>query len=245
VLHDPTRVRRLYLDPGAGLAPRSRTALYVTLRARDESVGLLALEHDQPRAFPPAQVELVAALAETAGLAIDNARRFGRLRTSSADDERSRIAGELHDRVGQSLACMAFEIDHLVRQRADDELREGLEQLRTDLRSVIGEIRDTLTDLRTEVTESRGLVDTAEAFLDRVNQRNGHKALFHHRGPTRLPLVQEQVMWRVLSEWVNQALRRGDCAVEVWWLCDATHAELEVTTDLTGIDLDGDAPAGP
>jgi hypothetical protein len=44
---------------------------------------------------------------------------------------------------------------------------------------------------------------------------------------------------------VNRALRRGDCAVEVWWLCDATHAELEVTTDLTGIDLDGDAPAGP
>jgi GAF domain-containing protein len=89
VLHDPTRVRRLYLDPGAGLAPRSRTALYVTLRARDESVGLLALEHD--RAFPPGEVELVAALAETAGLAIDNARRFGRLRTSNADDERSRL----------------------------------------------------------------------------------------------------------------------------------------------------------
>ncbi|MDQ3462893.1 MAG: histidine kinase [Actinomycetota bacterium] len=166
------------------------------------------------------------------------------------DEERSRIAGELHDRVGQSLACMAFEIDHLVRHKADDELRGGLEQLRTDLRSVIGEIRDTLADLRTEVTESRGLVETAEALLDRVNQRSGHKALFHHCDSVRLPLPQEQVLWRVLSEWVNQSLRRGDCAVEVWWSCDTAHAELEVTVDLTGIDLDqsefdGDAPPGP
>jgi signal transduction histidine kinase len=250
VRHDPTRVRRLDLDAGSGLAPRSRSALYVTLRARDESIGLLALEHDQARAFPPGEVELVTAFAETAGLAVDNARRFGRLRTSSVDEERSRIAGELHDRVGQSLACMAFEIDHLVRHKADDELRGGLEQLRTDLRSVIGEIRDTLADLRTEVTESRGLVETAEALLDRVNQRSGHKALFHHCDSVRLPLPQEQVLWRVLSEWVNQSLRRGDCAVEVWWSCDTAHAELEVTVDLTGIDLDqsefdGDAPPGP
>lgn len=215
VRHDPTRVRRLDLDAESGLAPRSRSALYVTLRARDESIGLLALEHDQARAFPPGEVELVTAFAETAGLAVDNARRFGRLRTSSVDEERSRIAGELHDRVGQSLACMAFEIDHLVRHKADDELRGGLEQLRTDLRSVIGEIRDTLADLRTEVTESRGLVETAEALLDRVNQRSGHKALFHHCDSVRLPLPQEQVLWRVLSEWVNQSLRRGDCAVEV------------------------------
>jgi signal transduction histidine kinase len=242
---DPTRVRRIDLDAGAGLAPRSCAALYVTLTARDEVVGLLALEHDQTRAFSPPEVGLVTAFAETAGLAVDNARRFGRLRTSSVDEERSRIAGELHDRVGQSLACMAFEIDHLVRHRADEELRGGLERLRTDLRSVIGEIRDTLSDLRTEVTENRGLVETVEAFLDRVNQRSGHKALFHHCDSVRLPLLKEQVMWRVLSEWVNQSLRRGDCAVEVWWSCDAAHAELEVTTDFTGPDLGGDEQPGP
>jgi signal transduction histidine kinase len=146
--------------------------------------------------------------------------------------------------VGQSLACLAFEVDLLVRQAADDDLRGGLEQLRGGLRSVIGDIRDTLSDLRMEVTEDRGLVETAEAFLARVNERSGCKALFHHGSCQRLPLDQERVLWRVLYETVNQSLRRGDCTVEVWWACDSGEAQLEVTTDVDGFDLEDGAPPG-
>ena len=47
-------------------------------------------------------------------LAIDNARWFGRLRTVGADEERTRIARDLHDRIGQSLAYLAFELDRIV-----------------------------------------------------------------------------------------------------------------------------------
>jgi signal transduction histidine kinase len=140
---------------------------------------------------------------------------------------------------------MAFEIDLLLRHGTNDELRPGLEQLRLGLRAVIGSIRDTLSDLRTDVSENRGMVETVEPFLERVSQRAGRKALFHYGRCQRLPLPQERVMWRVLYEAVNQALRRGDCDVEVWWYCDGDNARLEVTTDVDGFDLDGDAPAGP
>jgi len=45
-----------------------------------------------------------------------------------------------------------------------------------------------------EVTEDRGLVETAEAFLARVNERSGRKALFHYGRCQRLPLVEERVI---------------------------------------------------
>ncbi|HWH33823.1 MAG TPA: histidine kinase [Acidimicrobiales bacterium] len=240
----PARSRRVDLDEGAGLVPRSRAGLYVPLLARGELVALLALEHDQAGWFSGRDAEVLDGFAEGAALAIDNARRFGRLRTASVDDERSRIASELHDRVGQSLACLAFEVDLLMREAGSDRLRAGLEQLRGGLRSVIGDIRDTLSDLRTDVSEDRGLVETAEAFLARVNQRSGRKALFHYRDGNRLPLTEERVLWRVLYETVNQALRRGDCTVEVWWACDGQAAQLEVTTDVDGFDLQDGAPPG-
>jgi signal transduction histidine kinase len=138
---------------------------------------------------------------------------------------------------------MAFEIDLLVRHRGDDELRPGLEGLRGDLRAVIAEIRDTLSDLRTEITEDRGLVETTEAFLDRVSRRSGRKAVFHHGGSRRLPILHEQAMWCILYGTVSQALRRGDCGVEVWWACDGTEADLKITTDVDGFDLAGsDSP---
>ena len=238
----PARSRRVDLDGGSGLAERSRSGLYAPLYARGEMVAIVAVEHEEPDRFSARDVEVLDGFLEGAALAIDNARRFGRLRRSSADEERSRIAGELHDRVGQSLACMAFEIDLLVRHRGDDELRPGLEGLRGDLRSVITEIRDTLSDLRADVTEDRGLVETTQAFLDRVSQRSGRKAVFHHGSSQRLPILHERAMWRILYETVNHALRRGDCTVEVWWASDGNDADLEVTTDVDGFDLGGEAP---
>ncbi len=45
-----------------------------------------------------------------------------------------------------------------------------------------------------EVTEDRGLVETAEAFLARVNERSGRKALFHYGRCQRLSLVEERVI---------------------------------------------------
>jgi signal transduction histidine kinase len=240
----PARARRVNLAEGEGLVRRSRSGLYVPLVARGELVALLVLEHDQAGWFSGRDGEVLDGFAEGAALALDNARRFGRLRTTSVEEERSRIAGELHDRVGQSLACLAFEVDLLVRQAADDDLRGGLEQLRGGLRSVIGDIRDTLSDLRMEVTEDRGLVETAEVFLSRVNERSGRKTLFHYGRCQRLSLAEERVLWRVLYETVNQSLRRGDCTVEVWWACDAGGAHLEVTTDVDGFDLADDSPPG-
>ena len=100
---------------------------------------------------------------------MDNARWFARLRTVGADEERTRIARDLHDRIGQSLAYLAFELDRIV--KADGQAKPvgtQLERLRADVRGVIGEVRDTLYDLRTDVTDTKDMPATLREFLDRV-----------------------------------------------------------------------------
>ena len=233
-LDPPLRARRteINLARGGGIAPGSRSGLYAPLCARGEVVALVAVEHEEPRRFSPRDAQVIDGFAEGAALAIDNARRFARLRRASADEERSRIAGELHDRVGQSLACMAFEIDLLVRRCGDVELQHGLQGLGRDLRAVIADIRDTLSDLRTDVSEARSFEETVETLLARVNERRGTKAVFHYGTCRRLPLASERVLWRIVAEAVNQALRQGECSIEVWWACDGTTAQLEVVVDL-------------
>jgi signal transduction histidine kinase len=84
--------------------------------------------------------ELVDGFVEPAALAIDNARWFARLRTVGADEERTSIARDLHDRIGQSLAYLAFELDRIVDRRKGDAGHPHLEQLRNDVRGVIGEV---------------------------------------------------------------------------------------------------------
>ncbi len=79
------------------------------------SSGCVSIEHREAQHFTARDVELLAGFVEPAALAIDNARWFGRLRTVGADEERTRIARDLHDRIGQSLAYLAFELDRIVK----------------------------------------------------------------------------------------------------------------------------------
>ena len=108
----PVLRSRLTNDEGVALGAIS--GLYVPLWARDTLVGLLAVERiENQEPFTDADADIVADVARHAGLAIDNARWFRRLRTLGAEEERGRIAREMHDRLGQSLAYVAISLDRM------------------------------------------------------------------------------------------------------------------------------------
>ena len=145
------------VDPtGGGLSNRAGSGIYAVLAARGSIIGLLAVEHSDFNHFTDRDLELLEGFVEPVALAIDNARWFGRLRTVGADEERTRIARDLHDRIGQSLAYLAFELDRHRRQGGERRAHHrGICLLRDDVRGVIREVRDTLYDLRTDVSDSR------------------------------------------------------------------------------------------
>ena len=219
-----------------GLSGTSGSGVYAPLHARGALVGLVAAEHTDEDRFGRTDTEVLQALVVTAALALDNARWFSRLRTLGADAERSRIARDLHDRVGQSLAAIAFELERLSRHSADDELRPGIDRLRGDLRRATGEISDTLDDLRIEVTAERDLVRNLNTLLARVERRSGASVHLRARdGMRRLPLPQEQEMWRIAQEAIMNAERHsGPTDIDVSWWCDGSRAELEVVDDGSG-----------
>jgi signal transduction histidine kinase len=140
----PVYVPDLTVD-GPGLSDRAGSGIYTVLSARGAIIGLLAIEHADYEHFTARDLELVEGFVAPASLALDNARWFARLRTVGADEERTRIARDLHDRIGQSLAYLAFELDRLVeRDASGDPVTSELNQLRDDVRGVIREVRDTL-----------------------------------------------------------------------------------------------------
>ncbi len=224
------------LAPGEGFGPTlvSRSGLYAPLRARGNLVGLVALEHHEPGRYGRRELQLLDGFIDSAALAIDNARWFGRLRGMGADEERTRIARDMHDRIGQSLAYVAFELDRLTGQ-APDALKESLDSLRSEVRTVLGEVRDTLSDLRAEVSDQRGLVDTLEASLERVAARTDLLVDFRHESTGRLPLVQERELWRIAQEAITNAERHARAKhLRVRWKCDGQSAQLTVADDGIG-----------
>ena len=220
-----------------GLHPSSRSALFAPLIARDRLVGLVAIESHAEDRYEEHHRLTLRGFIEPMALAIDNARWFGRLRRVSVDEERSRIARELHDRIGQSLACLGFDVDRLVRHHGDgNEIAEELDTLRNGVRAVTGEVRDALYDLRADVAEDKAFDQTIGEFVTRLAERSNLQIDVDSNASTRLPLLQEREMWRIAQEALINVERHAEAeSVTVRWRCDQHHAELSVIDDGRGM----------
>lgn len=221
---------------GGGLVPKMTSGLYGVLTARGSLTGLVVMESAAAAAYSDRDGDLLRGFLEPAALAIDNAQVFTRLRTIGADEERTRIARDLHDRIGQSLAYVAFELDRLLKthERGDD-VGPSLQQLRGDVRGVISEVRDTLYDLRTDVSEEQDFVQTMEAFLERVRERSNIRARVVAQVSGRMPLLPERELWRIAQEAIINVERHAKAtSVSVTWRTDGHHVELEVVDDGVG-----------
>jgi signal transduction histidine kinase len=233
----PVLIPDIHAEVAQGVGFASVAGLYAPLRARDVLVGVMAVELTRTGTFESRHVGLMEGMANQAALAIDNARWFARLRTVGADEERTRIARDLHDRVGSSLAYLGFELDRLCRMVAQgSDVAQELHSLRQDVRKVVSEVRETLYDLRTDVSDAQDLISTVEAFLARVRDRTGVQVVLRHSASRRLPLPQEREMWRIAQEAVTNAERHAHPhTISVAWQCDEQGALLEVADDGTGL----------
>jgi signal transduction histidine kinase len=220
---------------GPGLSPQSRSGLYSPLRARDTLVGLIALEHQDAHRFGRRELGLFDGFVEPAALAIDNARWFGRLRTMGAEEERTRIARDIHDRIGQALAYLAFELDRIAKRSRTELVHSDLEALRTDVRTVVTEVRETLYDLRTDVSDDHDVTETLDEFLKRVAERADLEVTFRHNSTGRLPLVMERELWRIAQEAITNVERHASAShLNVQWECDGASALLTIADDGKG-----------
>jgi len=257
-LHVPTRLGPTELPPGLrtaltenrpvyvadlqsegpGLSDRSGSGIYTVLSARGSIIGLLAIEHSDFQHFTSRDLELIEGFVAPASLALDNARWFARLRTVGADEERTRIARDLHDRIGQSLAYLAFSLDRLVeRDEAGEGVTEDLARLREDVRGVIREVRDTLYDLRTDVSEEQGLGSVLEQYVGRVGERSHLTIQVEADKDARLPILQEREMWRIAQEALANVERHARAtAVRIVWRCDGERALIDVTDNGVGFE---------
>ena len=224
-------------DDNRALGASSQSGMYVPLLARGRLIGLLGLESRASDSFSDRDEQILRGFVEPVALAIDNARWFDRLRRVGADEERNRIARDLHDRIGQSLAYLGVEIDRMIRRDESAEPNgENLRKLREDLTEVIGEVRDTLSDLRTDVTDSKDFAETATEFANRVSQRSDLAVTLDCDTNRRLPILQEREMWRIAQEaLVNVERHASATSASITWRCTSNGTLLEVADDGQGL----------
>jgi signal transduction histidine kinase len=134
----PSNLRPFFADYKCWLTTplsRERNAVGLLMAAcpdhRDHDANLLFLQH----------------LADETALAVENARLFGKLLELSIEEERRRLARELHDGVAQSLTHIRMELEFLAR-RGNATEKSVQEEAGRLARVVAGSVRDVRRTIR-------------------------------------------------------------------------------------------------
>ncbi len=234
-------------NPAHSLSGIASLSVGIHLRARNRDLGLLVLEYLDEREIDVLHVaELARQVAEPVALAIDNARWFRAIERTAADDERLRIARDLHDRLGQSVALVGFELDAVRRsvdETTDPQLAEQVDTVRGHVRGIVTELRETLYDLRTEVTTDRNLVATVTEFLQRVEARSSLDVHFEHDVRHQLPPRQERELWLIAQEAIVNAERHASAShIDVVYEVRDGEIVVQVADDGRGIAMNSGRP---
>ena len=117
------------------------------------------------------------------------------------DEERRRIARELHDSIGQLLAALSMNIAALNRERLAPEVAKNAADSLHLLDQAIREIRTMSHLLHPPLLDEVGLESTLRWYVDGFTQRSGLKVdLQISVGPERLPQATELTVFRLVQE---------------------------------------------
>jgi len=177
--------------------------LVVPLIARSEMVGVLSIARDEDgSAFSINDQQLGRTVADALGAVIQNDLLHRKETKEAAEEERQRLARDLHDAVTQSIysASLIAEALPAVWKREPDEGLRTLETLRRLVRAALAEMRTLLFELRPATLDAAPL----DTLLQRLGDSLGGQAQIpvdiHVDEDVSLPRDVKLVFYRVAQE---------------------------------------------
>ncbi len=164
-------------------------------------------------------------------------RRSGRLVLRAQEEERKRLARDLHDEVNQALTALLLRLEALS-QNAPAELEGEISELKSLVNQAMEELLQLARQLRPTALDDHGLVPAVDTQLKRFSGQTGIRGELKTFGdPSRLNEDQEIVVYRVAQESLsNVAQHSGASRVEVNLAARDGGVTLRVRDDGRGFD---------
>src|SRR5205807_9746770 len=134
-------------------------------------LGMYTLRSTRREKYSPHDLALAQALAHQATLAIQMARLAEQARQTAILEERNRMAGEIHDGLGQAFTGILLQLGALELRLAESAPQEGalLENVRNLARDGLTEARRSAHALRPQALENEDLAAALEHLTQQLS----------------------------------------------------------------------------
>jgi signal transduction histidine kinase len=236
-----------------GSRPRkapAENAVILPLKVRDEEIAALRLTRSE--AFTREDLVRATVLADFSGREYDNAQLLEETQVREAErsrlsdqlitaeqEERRRLADELHDGAVQSLSGIALLLDaglHSIEEGRDEEAQDIIRRALDRHRATIGQLRDLSFNLEPVVLRDQGFVPAVRALTEQIGLAHQVRVEVEVEAAERLAGKTQAALYQIIREALNQAVRRGppkSLSVRVTDLDDGGF-ETEITDDAPG-----------
>jgi signal transduction histidine kinase len=195
----------------------ARTGIWVPMVARDQVIGVLEI-HDKegPDArFSDDDVRLAETFAARAAVAVELSQRVARQAVrrvvQAQEEERARLARELHDETGQALTSILLGLKPLEETLAGRPGATALVELRDLVVNALQNVRRLAVELRPAVLDDFGLVPALERLADSFREQTDIRIDFHSAlGDLRLPSELETTLYRVVQESLTNIVKHAN-----------------------------------
>ena len=180
----------------------------------------------------------------------DNLRFYVRQITKAQEEERKRIARELHDDTAQALVTLSRQLDIITdsSESLPPDVEKRLENLRSQIDSILEGVRRFSHDLRPSMLDDLGLVPAVESIADDMTNQHGIVTEVQVLGERRhLPSETELLLFRVAQEALRNVWRHSQ-ASKAWITLEFNPDKIKITVHDNGTgfqvpDRVGDLPA--
>lgn len=132
---------------------------------------------------------------------------------SAQEEERRRIARELHDQVGQTLTGLVMRVGGVQSSLPDDQqaLKSQLAELGETASASVDEVRRLMSDLRPSILDDMGLESAVRSLVERNIEESGMSAdIAIDLSSTEFSTEMEISVYRVFQEALNNVVKHAE-----------------------------------
>ncbi|MBI4646608.1 MAG: PAS domain S-box protein [Bacteroidia bacterium] len=154
--------------------------------------------------------------------------------------ERKRFSEDLHDGLGPLLSSVKLNINRLQKEKLETMDRNEIIKFTSKLiDEAISDSRNIANNLTPIVLNDFGLVDAIKAFIKSVKSASGIEIKFVCNLNTRLRLIVEIMLYRIIQELINNTLKHADAKnITIALKDDVNLLSMVYTDDGKGFDYE-------